>query len=147
MSVQSQNDVFFAPGGAPSLMATSRRSGSTSIFAQRTGSTIFGMFRVTCPVCSAGSDDFVGREVTIGFLDHTLRFGDPIIRAAASTAGSLGDPTAPAAGEPLTANLDDVAYLTCPEPECGRQSGPYTARELRHQLLRSWRTRRRPGRT
>ena len=34
------------------------------------------MFPVTCPACRDA-----GREVTMGFLDHTLRFGDPIIRA------------------------------------------------------------------
>ena len=95
--------------------------------------TVFGMFPVTCRVCSAKCDQDGGRKVPIGFLDHTLHLGDPIIRAA-----STGDLGAPAVGVPLTVDLDDVTYLTCSEPDCGRQFGPYTARDLRHRLLRSW---------
>ena len=95
--------------------------------------TVFGMFPVTCPVCSAGCDQRGERAVAIGFLDHTLRFGDPIIRAAAT--GDLG---VREVGVPLTADLDDITYLNCTEPDCGRQFGPYTARDLRHRLLRSW---------
>jgi hypothetical protein len=79
-----------------------------------------------------------GREVTMGFLDHTLRFGDPIIRACSSGRGEAV-PAYPVIGEPLTASLDGVAYLSCTDPACGRRFGPYTARNLRHRLLRSWR--------
>jgi hypothetical protein len=98
--------------------------------------TVFEMFPVTCPVCH---DD--GRDVTMGFLDHTLHFGDPIIRTVAPTEDSQGTAKADrvTAGMPLTGSLDDAAYLSCTEPGCGRRFGPYTARYLRYQLLRSWR--------
>ena len=86
--------------------------------------TVFGMFLVTCPVCSArrdqaGGTQAGGRAVAIGFLDHTLRFGDPIIRAVAT-----GDRGVREVGVPLTADLDDVTYLNCTEPDCGRRFGP-----------------------
>lgn len=97
------------------------------------GRTIFAMFPVTCPVCQDA-----GREVTMGFLDHTLRFGDPIIRACSSSLpeAGLGNPVI---GEPLTDSLDGVVHLCCPDPACGRRFGPYTSRDLRRRLLRSWR--------
>jgi hypothetical protein len=91
------------------------------------------MFPVTCPVCRDA-----GRQVTIGFLDHTLRFGDPIIRAFSSGLGEAV-PAHRVIGEPLTGSLDGVAYLSCSDSACGRRFGPYTARDLRRRLLRSWR--------
>ena len=91
---------------------------------------IFGMFPLTCPACQDA-----GRELTMGFLDHTLRFGDPIIRACSPRVGEAG---LDAVGEPLTGSFDDLAYLFCPDVDCGRQFGPYSAREFRHRLLRSW---------
>ena len=102
------------------------------------GRTVFAMFPITCPACRDA-----GREVTMAFLDHTLRFGDPIIRARSSPLGEAVPAQSVAAhpviGEPLTADLDGAAYLSCPDRGCGRRSGPYTARDLRHRLLRSWR--------
>ena len=95
------------------------------------GKAIFGMFPLTCPACQ---DE--GRELTMGFLDHTLRFGDPIIRACSPRVGEAAG--LDAVGEPLTGSLDDLAYLFCPDFGCGRQFGPYSAREFRHRLLRSW---------
>ena len=94
------------------------------------GKAIFGMFPLTCPACQDA-----GRELTMGFLDHTLRFGDPIIRACSPRVGEAG---LDAVGEPLTGSFDDLAYLFCPDVDCGRQFGPYSAREFRHRLLRSW---------
>ena len=100
------------------------------------GKDIFGTFPIACPACHDA-----GHEVTMGFLDHTLRFGDPIIRAAAFADGGPDRPGATlcAVGEPLTECFDDVAYLSCTDTQCGRRFGPYTARDLRHRLLRSWR--------
>ena len=94
---------------------------------------VFAMFRITCPVCRAA-----GRAVTMGFLDHTLRFGDPIIRACSSPRVEVVRAN-PVIGEPLTESLDGIAYLSCPDSACGRRFGPYTARDLRRRLLRSWR--------
>ena len=96
---------------------------------------VFALFPVSCPACHGS-----GREAIMGFLDHTLHLGDPIIRAV--PAGGAGFPTGSAlapVGEALTSSFDDVVYLSCPNADCGGRFGPYTARELRHQLLRNWR--------
>ena len=123
--------------GAATVRASSVRPGSTRATVEPVGEagerTVFAMFPVTCPVCRDA-----GREVTMGFLDHTLRFGDPIIRACSTPAGEPL-PANPVIGEPLTGSLDGVAYLSCTHSACGRRFGPYTARDLRRRLLRSWR--------
>ena len=94
---------------------------------------VFAMFPITCPVCRDA-----GRAVTMGFLDHTLRFGDPIIRACPAPRVEVVRATS-VIGEPLTDSFDGIAYLWCPDSACGRRFGPYTARDLRRRLLRSWR--------
>ena len=121
MSVQRQGSVL---GGRVS-------PGEVNVGSAVEPKAIFGMFPLTCPACQDA-----GRELTMGFLDHTLRFGDPIIRACSPRVGEAAG--LDAVGEPLTGSLDDLAYLFCPDFGCGRQFGPYSAREFRHRLLRSW---------
>jgi hypothetical protein len=123
--------------GFGSLRASSVPAGTARPASELAGNkderTVFAMFPVRCPVCRDA-----GREVTMGFLDHTMRPGDPIIRACSSPLGEAVQ-AKPVIGEPLTGSLDGVAYLSCPDSACGRRFGPYTARDLRRRLLRSWR--------